>query len=327
MPETGVAVETASAAVAGVRVSRRMQLVAELLLVLVCFFWGSTFVLVKEAVAEVPVTPFLAIRFFLSGLLLCALFARRLLRLDRRTLLAGMLLGAVLFVAYALQTFGLQRTSAANAGFITGLSVVLVPLFAALVFRVQAGAGAWLGVGLATVGLYLLSTDPAGWPGTARGASPGAVPGAALGDLLVLGCAVGFAWHILLTGRFARAFDPRLIAAVQVTATGLLAAAAAYLYEGGIPLALPAVVWWAVAITSLFATVFAFLVQTIAQRFTSPTRTALIFTMEPVFAAVFAWFYAGEPFTRWDFLGGALVVLGMIAAELAPERGGKASAA
>ncbi len=299
-----------AAGTGGAPVPGRTRLVAELLLVLVCFFWGSTFVLVKEAVALVPVTPFLAIRFLLSGLLLCVIFARRLARLDRPTLLAGTLLGMVLFLAYALQTFGLQRTSAANAGFITGLSVVLVPLFAALGFRVRPGAGAWTGALLATAGLYCLSTDPAGRPGPAAGA--------ALGDLLVLGCAVGFAWHILLTGHFARTLDPTLLATVQITATGLLAAAAACLREGGIPLVLPPVVWWAVVVTALFATVFAFLAQTVAQRFTSATRTALIFAMEPVFAALFAWLYAGEPFTWWDLLGGALVVVGMISAEAAP---------
>ncbi len=321
MPESGVAAAPAGAPAVAARPGQRLRLVAELLLVLVSFFWGSTFVLVKDAVAEVAVTPFLAIRFLVSGLLLCVLFARRLPRLDRRTLLAGALLGAVLFVAYALQTFGLQRTGAADAGFITGLSVVLVPLFAALVFRVRPGAGAWLGAGLAAAGLYCLATGPAGGPDAAAGAGAAT----AVGDLLVLGCAVGFAWHILLTGRFARVFDPALIATVQVVTTGLLAAAAAHLCEGGIPLALPAAVWRAVAITALFATVFAFLVQTLAQRFTSPTRTALIFATEPVFAALFAWLYAGEPVTRWDLLGGALVVAGMVAAELAPERSPEAA--
>jgi drug/metabolite transporter (DMT)-like permease len=289
-------------------VSSRPQLLADALLVLICFFWGSTFVLVKEAVAAVPVTPFLAIRFTLAGLVLVLLFAPRLRALERRTLAAGVALGAVLFTAYALQTYGLARTSAANAGFITGLSVVLVPLFSAAVFGVRPGAGVALGVGLATAGLYLLST-----------AGAGLRAGVNAGDLLVLGCAVAFAWHILLTGRFARVFDPTLIATVQVATTGLLAAAAAWLFEGGIPLRLPAVVWWAVVVTALFATVFAFLVQTVAQRFTSATRTALIFTTEPVFAALIAWGYAGEPITRWTLAGGALVVLGMAAAELGPE--------
>lgn len=297
-------------------VPRRRRLVADLLLVVVCFFWGSTFVLVKEAVALVPVTPFLAIRFLLSGLVLCAIFARRLPRLDRKTLAAGVLLGGVLFVAYGLQTFGLQRTSAANAGFITGLSVVLVPLLSALVFGVRPGPGAWAGAALATAGLYALSS------GGAAAGEAGAASGFNAGDLLVLGCAFGFAWHILLTGRFARAFDPTLIATVQVVTTGLCGAAAACAWEGGIPLALPRVVWWAVLVTALFATVFAFLVQTVAQRFTSPTRTALIFAMEPVFAALFAWLYAGEPMTRWGLAGGGLVVIGMVASELAPERAG-----
>jgi drug/metabolite transporter (DMT)-like permease len=283
-------------------------LVADLLLVLVCFFWGATFVLVKEAVSQVPVSPFLALRFLLAGLLLSLIFPRRLAGAGRGALGAGALLGAVLFGGYALQTYGLARTSASNAGFITGLSVVLVPVFSALAFRARTGAGAWTGVGLATAGLYLLS---------------GGLERLNLGDLFVLGCAVCFAWHIILTGRFARAHDPAALATLQVLATGLLAAAGALLFEGGIPLALPPLVWWAVIITSLFATVFAFLVQTVAQRFTSATRTALIFTTEPVFAALVAWGWAGEPVTGWAVAGGTLVVLAMIVAELAPAAAGE----
>lgn len=284
------------------------RLVADLLLVLVCFFWGTTFVMVKAAVALVPVTAFLAIRFCLAALVLAVLFAPRMRKLDGPTLAAGSLLGTVLFAGYAFQTYGLTLTSAANAGFITGLSVVLVPLFSALVFGLRPAPRVWLAVALATTGLYLL-TAPAGGGGALH---------LNLGDLLVVGCAVAFAWQILLTGRFVRSFDPIALATVQVGATGLLGAAGALLVDGGIPLVLPRVVWGAVLVTALLATVFAFAVQTVAQRFTSPTRTALIFTMEPVFAALTAWLYAGEPMTAVSVTGGALVVLGMVAAELAP---------
>jgi drug/metabolite transporter (DMT)-like permease len=114
---------------------------------------------------------------------------------------------------------------------------------------------------------------------------------------------------------------------VQIATTGLLATVAAVAFEGGVPLRFPAVVWQAILVTALFATVFAFLVQTHAQRFTSATRTALIFTMEPVFAALIAWGYGGEALTRWTLVGGALVVLGMIAAEVVPDRGGRAAPA
>ncbi len=130
---------------------------------------------------------------------------------------------------------------------------------------------------------------------------------------------MAFAWHILLTGRFARIFDPIVLTTVEVATTGLLGTAAALIVDGGIPLVLPRVVWGAILVTALLATVFAFVVQTVAQRFTSATRTALIFTMEPVFAALTAWLYAGEPMTAARVAGGALIVLAMVAAELAPE--------
>ncbi len=288
------------------------RLVADLLLVLVCFFWGATFVMVKEAVSLVPVTAFLAIRFCLAALVLAVLFAPRLRKVDAGTLAAGAVLGTVLFAGYAFQTYGLQRTSASNAGFITGLSVVLVPLFSAVVFGIRPAPRVWLAVLLATAGLYLLTVVPLGSGASALHLN--------VGDVLVVGCAVAFAWQILLTGRFVRSFDPITLATVQIATTGLLGAGAALVVDGGIPLVLPRAVWGAILVTALLATVFAFVVQTVAQRFTSATRTALIFTMEPVFAALTAWLYAGDPMTVFSVAGGALVVLGMLAAELAPER-------
>ncbi|HEX7127948.1 MAG TPA: DMT family transporter [Thermodesulfobacteriota bacterium] len=288
------------------------RLVADLLLVLVCVFWGATFVVVKEAVALVPVNAFLAIRFCLAAVVLVVLFAPRMRALGPGTAAAAAVLGTVLFAGYALQTYGLALTTASNAGFLTGLSVILVPLFSALVFGVRPAPRVWVAVALATGGLYLLAA-----PGDGSHARVEFNPG----DALVVGGAVAFAWHILLTGRFARRYDPILLATVQIATTGLLGTAAALVVDGGIPLVLPKAVWSAVVVTALFATVFAFVVQTAAQRYTSATRTALIFTLEPVFAALAAWLYAGEPMTASRLAGGALIVVAMGAVASSPDCG------
>lgn len=288
------------------------RLVADLLLVLVCVFWGATFVVVKEAVALVPVNAFLAIRFCLAAGVLVVLFAPRMRGLDAGTAAAGAALGTVLFAGYVLQTYGLTLTSASNAGFLTGLSVILVPLFSALVFGVRPAPRVWVAVALATGGLYLLAAPADGGPARVE-FNPG--------DALVVAGAAAFAWHILLTGRFARRYDPILLATVQIATTGLFGTAAALVVDGGIPLVLPTAVWSAVVVTALFATVFAFVVQTAAQRYTSATRTALIFTLEPVFAALAAWLYAGEPMTASRLVGGALIVVAMGAVASSPDRG------
>ena len=182
--------------------SRRRQLTADAALLLVTLIWGSTFVMVKNAVASFPVFSFLALRFAFAALALLpfVVLRPRNARADlpegkatplRRRAAAPLLLGVALFAGYAFQTAGLHLTTPAKAGFITGLSVVIVPLFSALILRQPPARNAWLGVGLAVVGLAFLTLQPG--------------LQVAPGDLLVLACAFAFAAHILLTGHFARA--------------------------------------------------------------------------------------------------------------------------
>ncbi len=277
--------------------------VYDALLLLVTFFWGSTFILVKKAVAVTDVFSFLGIRFALAGLLLAAALGKRWRLADRRLLLRGALLAGVLYLSYAFQTVGLSLTSASNAGFITGLSVVMVPLFSAVLFRQAPPRRAAIGVAMAFAGLMLMT-----------GAGSG---GHLLGDALVLVCAVCVAAHILLTGRFAADSDPWLLAGAQLVALGLFGLAGMALAPQR-RISFAPIVLWALIITVLFATIFAFVVQTSAQRVVSPTGTALIFTMEPVFAGLFAWLYGNERLSAAGMVGGALILAGMIVTELAP---------
>lgn len=279
----------------------RRQLLADSLLLLVTLIWGSTFVMVKEAVAAYPVFPFLALRFALATVGLLAIGWRRLPSLRWRGWGAGALIGLFLFSGYAFQTLGLQYTTASKAGFITGLSVVIVPLLAALMLRKRPQPEAAVGVALATTGLALLSLN-------------GSVH-LARGDLLVLACAVSFALHIVAVSAFAPGCDPIALTIVQVGAVTLASAAATLV--SGQPFPAPAgPTWFAAGFTGILATAVAFALQTAMQRFTTPTHTALIFAAEPVFAALFGVLLAGDVLSRRGIVGGLLILIGTVVSEI-----------
>ncbi len=283
---------------------------ADLLLLLVTAIWGGTFVMVQDAVATYPVFAFLALRFSLASLVFLPALAHRRRTATTvqppswtaraRVVLPGLLIGTLLFAGYSFQTYGLRWTTPAKAGFITGLSVVFVPLGSALFLRRRPSPAAWIGVGLATAGLALLTLN--------------ADMRVAAGDLLVLGCAIAFAAHVLLVGHYAPRMSPLDLAAGQIVTVAILAFGFGLLLGGGVPWP-GGSVWFAVAFTGLLATALAFGAQTLAQRFTSPTHTALIFATEPVFAALFSFMLIGEEFTPRALVGCGLILAGMLAAE------------
>ena len=294
---------------------RREQLAADGALLFVTAVWGATFVMVQDAVTGFPVFAFLALRFSLAALLLLPWFLRSSqpatqrsagtvgpLRSDRWIALwPGIAIGLALAAGYAFQTFGLRFTTPAKAGFITGLSVALVPIGQAIFLRRTPGLNSIIGVGLATLGLALLSLN--------------ASLAINLGDLLVMGCAVAFAAHILLVGRFAPGWQPMRLAFVQIATVAVVTAALALIFERPIGWP-PPNVWFAAAFTGLFATALAFFIQSRAQQATTPTHTALIFAAEPVFAGIFSFLLIGEVFLPRQLAGAALIIAGMLVAEL-----------
>jgi drug/metabolite transporter (DMT)-like permease len=270
---------------------------ALLALVAVTAVWGVTFVQVKDAVAIYPLFAFLALRFAIASATLAVPGARRLRSLGRDGSTAAAFAGLLLAAGYALQTAGLQRTSVSNAGFITGMYVVLTPLIALGLFRIRVGLGAWAGVALATGGLGLLS---------------GVHGGDAIGDLLVLAGAAVYSLQIVLMERYAPRYD-----AVAFTLVEMLAA-----FAGLGLVAIPQLetphgwtVWGALIVTGVFASALAFLAQTWAQRRTSATRTALVFTLEPVWAAFFGYTLAGDRLGATGWLGCAVIMAGIVLAE------------
>ncbi len=277
------------------------QLWADLLLLLVTLIWGSTFVMVKDAIASYPVFPFLALRFGLATLALLLIGWRRLPSLGWKGVGAGALIGLFLFSGYALQTFGLRYTSASKAGFITGLSVVIVPVLSTLFLRRRPAAGALIGVCLATTGLALLTLDHD--------------RSIAIGDLLVLGCAFSFALHIVAVSAFAPRTDPLALTIIQVATVTLASGIITLLTDR--PWPQPSLeTWFAASFTGVLATAVAFFVQTAMQRFTTPTHTALIFAGEPVFAALFGVLLAGDVITARGLAGGILILMGTVAGEI-----------
>ncbi|HEX2051442.1 MAG TPA: DMT family transporter [Actinomycetota bacterium] len=276
---------------------------AETALVAIAAVWGITFVMVQDAVALIPVMTFLAYRFLPAAALVAIVFRRPLRTLGRDGVLAGAGMGAFLTAGYVFQTLGLERTTASKAGFITGLMVVLTPVFGALFLRDRAGGIAWLAAGVSAVGLYLL-TGAGGELDVA-------------GDGLVLLCACAFAFHILFTGRAVRHHHFGALLVVQLAVAGLFSVAVAAA-AGDLVVPRDATVWSALAVTSIVGSALGFLVQTYAQQHAPPARTALILASEPAFAGLFAYLLQGETLGLDGWTGAGLILGAIVMVQAVP---------
>lgn len=277
---------------------------AAILLLTTTFFWGITFTVVKQSIESVDVFVFLAQRFILAFALILPIGLYKGKRLDGAVILRGCIMGGLLFGAYALQTVALLYTSASNTGFLTGLNVVIVPIFAALVLRHRVSAGVRLAVVLALIGLLLLCGN-----------------GSLLfnrGDVLAALCAVCVSLHLICTGEYVRHSDFYWLTVVQLGVVALLS------YAGAATRGKEVMVWYPhllvpLLICSLIATVFAFLVQTSMQRYINHTNTALIFCTEPVFAALYARLVLHERLGMFGYIG-AVCILGGMMISILPEK-------
>ncbi|NEY20350.1 DMT family transporter [Bacillus ginsengihumi] len=283
---------------------------SEIALLFVAFVWGATFVIVQHAIQALPPFSFNAIRFLLAGLLLlliCIWKEKGKLQITLHTIIPGFILGLCLFTSYTFQTIGLLYTTPAKAGFITGLSVVLVPILSYFMLKHRAETGAIIGSILAAVGLYLLAV---------KNSEP-----FSLGDLLVLISAFGFAFHILCTDRFSRHISVLLVTTIQILTVSLLSFISAFLLENwrrsfSANVLLTNEMIMSLFITAILATAAAFFIQTIAQRFTTPSRVAIILTMEPVFAAITSFLWIHEKINTAGLLGCLLILIGMVFTEI-----------
>jgi len=287
---------------------RRPLLRADFALAFNTLIWGSTFVVVKQALADVSPFLFLALRFSLAAGALVVLFRRSWShpRGLQSSLRGGVFTGIWLFGGYAFQTVGLRLTTPSKSAFLTGLSTVMVPLLAALVYRIRPSVVELGGVGLATAGMGLMTLESARWT-------------MARGDLLTICCAAAFAAHILSLGHYASRVSFEVLSLAQIGTAAVLALGSCWWLETPRVSWRPSV-WVAIAVTGLLATALAFTIQAWAQQYTTPTRTALIFTLEPVFAWVTSFLLTGETLSPRAAAGAGAILAGIVLVELKPFR-------
>jgi drug/metabolite transporter (DMT)-like permease len=284
--------------------SPRARIAADLSLAAVAVVWGTTFPLGKLVLRHLGPFQYLALRFGLAAVLMAPLAWRERGRLTLDGMRAGLLAGAALFAGYALQTVGLRSTTAGNAGLITGLNVVMIPLML-LVWRRRAPSRTLAAaVLLAVAGLWLLL-----WQGGRLGA----------GDALVLGCAAALALQVIIVGQAAASVPAAAFACVQIATVAALAGAWAVAAEPA-PAAVPAAVGGAIVFMAVAATLGAYVVQAWVQRIVSPTRTGLWFAIEPVAAVGFGVAWLGEPFGPRQAAGAAAILLSVVIGELGRDR-------
>ena len=264
--------------------------------------WGFSFLVVKESLDHITPFWFLSLRFAVALLSLLLFFPRFWQGVGAYSLRSGLLVGLVLYAGFAFQTLGLQYTTPAKSAFITGSAVFMVPLLNWAAFGVAIRRPVGVGVLVAFVGLWLLTR-------------PDDLARLNRGDTLTLLCALAFALHIILVGRYAARIPSRQLAVLQIFWATLAALPVALLLETP-GFVYPSSLYLSLFYLGVFCSAVAFLVQTRAQRYTSSARTALIFSLEPVFAAMASMALLGEQLNVSEWFGGMLIVAGVMVGEV-----------
>jgi drug/metabolite transporter (DMT)-like permease len=273
---------------------------AESFLLLTTLIWGGTFVVVKGALLDASPFSFLAIRFIIATLIILPFVLPQLGNVSSREWLAGFLLGVMLFIGFSTQTVGLLFTTASKSGFITGLLVVFTPFLQLIIEKRIPRPGNVLGVVLVLIGLFLL-TSPQGSEFN-------------IGDALTLVCAFFFALYIVYLDIYSKLYSVIVLTFIQIAAVALLSLSGAFLFEE-VKLHFTGNLVFALAYTAILATLLTTYLQTRYQRETTPTRAAIIFSLEPVFSAILAYFVLSEVIGKIGVVGGAIIVLGLITSE------------
>lgn len=278
-----------------------VQTRAELALLSITVIWGSTFTITKVLLEGIEPFLYVALRFTLASLLFALVFRKKLTVSEVLSSRRGWILGLLLFLGFSLQTLGLQFTTASKSAFITGLMVIMTPILQVIIERRPPKLGNVIGIVLVTIGLYLL-TSPEGSEFN-------------IGDLLTLGCAISFALYIVYLDIFSKGVRPEGITLTQFLFCGVVGSITALAIEP-LNLQLTDGIVLAILYLTIFATIVAIYVQTRFQKDTTPTRAAVIFAAEPVFAAIIAYFALNEVIGTVGLLGGGLIVAGVLVSEL-----------
>lgn len=277
------------------------QLKANLMLFIVTVFWGSSYLFMKMGLVVIQEFNLIALRFGIGFILAGMVFYRRLIKVDYQTIKYAFLLGSILFSVFTTVTFGVKTTSASNAGFLVSLTVIFVPLLITIFSKKLPEKRIMIGVLLALIGIAFLTLNNQLIIG--------------IGDFLCILTALSYAVHIIVTGKLTKRVDSITLGVLQLGFTGAWGLLFSFLLETP---QFPSTTesWVSVLGLGVLCSAIGFIGQTTAQKHTTPTHTGLLFSLEPVFAALFAFAFAGEILTNKGYLGATLVLLGVLTAEI-----------
>lgn len=277
---------------------------ADLSLIIVATTWGLSFIAMKIAFVEINQVSLLIFRFSLAFFIAFLIFSRRFKQhFNRQLAKNSILLGVILYLVHICATYGVSFTTASNAGFLVNLTVVLIPIVQFKLYKQPIEPRIWISAGFAIVGIYLLTT------------TNGLQSNLNLGDVLCMLCAVFSVFHIILTGKHSHQSDPILLSVLQIGVVALLSFIQGSLQNAIIWPKSP-IVWFAILGLGVICTSVALIVQTYAQRYTTPAHVGIIFTLEPALTTIFAYFILGEVLTTSAYFGEILIFIGLIITEL-----------
>lgn len=270
-------------------------------MIIVTLFWGSSYLFMKMGLESIQGFNLVALRFGIAFILAGIVFYKRFRHIDVHTIKSGFILGTILFSAISVVTIGVTSTSASNAGFLFSLAVVFVPLLLAIIFRKRPEKKIIFGVAFSIMGIALLTLN--------HGLQISA------GDFLIILGALLYAVYIIITDKLTKNADSILLGIIQLGITGVLGLLFSYIFENP---RLPDTTesWVSILALGVLCSAFGFIGQTVAQKYTTPAHTGLIFSLEPVFAAIFAFIFAGEILPAKGYLGAALVLTGLFIAKI-----------
>jgi drug/metabolite transporter (DMT)-like permease len=285
-------------------------------MVVVTLFWGATFVIIKESLEDTSPMLFIATRFTIASILITPFLFKYKNHFNKNSVIAGLVLGVILFISFATQTVGLKSTSATKSSFFTSTAVVMVPFLQLFISKRKPTAGSISGVLLVTAGITFFSSS-----GQSLNEFIGEIGGDFnIGDVLTLACAFFFALYIVYLDGISKKYNFWVLTIMQIYVTAVLALLCAIIFSAGnietakFDLTLNLII--GILYTAIFATFMSTILQTKYQKLIAPTKAGLIFTLEPVFAAIFAFFAISEKISNLGFIGAVLIFAGLITSEI-----------